>query len=84
MLARVRKKPAKTRAPKMLAPCECRNPTDSLKLSLKRIGRYVLDTNGLRVWLRWSNGLEEHTFIFLPSEFNALVRWWQKKQKVRK
>lgn len=72
---------------KMLAPCECRMGDDALKLQ-----RDNIEINGCSIILGETTVVLSGGSYGQPSDsceikivdFNKLVRWWTKKQKVRK
>jgi hypothetical protein len=76
----------KTRSPKpkMLAPCECANLKDigNLQANECRVGEMMADTAGDTVRIgNVGNGL---AIVLLREELDGIIRWWKKKQKVRK
>lgn len=70
--------------PKMLAPCECKNLSEIGNLSIIecRVGEMMADTAGETV--RIANVRNGLAIVLLREELDEIIRWWRKKQKVRK
>jgi hypothetical protein len=79
-------KARKPRAPKMLAPCECKRSIefDALPVREQRVGQFKIFSDGFYVGVRWEKAIDSHVMLIPSAEFKQLIRWYQKKQKVRK
>lgn len=73
--------------PKMIAPCECRVFDDALKLQRDNIeiNGCSIQLDDVNVFLSGGSYGQSGDRCEMPiADFNRLVRWWTKKQKVRK